>query len=451
MKFKFKRTTAVTGAFALAAAGVLAMAGNAAADVQGSPITAANPGHLFFTTGGSQVTAGNGGNSSSTATWSTDEACPSSATTARLQWTTDDQGTIFATSNSVTLNITAAGGFTGDAIPLGGFPDSQGEPDSTTYQFLVTCYSGANDVSDLADSYLTYDATGNWTYSPTAPHGAPAAAFTVTSSVGSIAAAAGNSVNLTAAFTANEDATGTVQFEYSSDGTTWHNIGTPQTKAAGSDVTLNNVSVDPADADALPSGTLQLAARFVTGGANAATYTSSNDEALPATLIVLGGNSLVITGIVPSSQGHFIYTLPTANPAPATLSKAGGDNTHDDFTGTTDLGDVTVLDQRFQTPLGWTVTGQSSAFVNGTNTVHNGLGWVPTVVSGTTGATAGLAVTAPTPGLEAAAHTLGTAAVGSGLDTTVLDAALNFSFPYTTVPGTYTATLNFDSTPTNGS
>ncbi|GAB3865642.1 hypothetical protein ACFPIJ_24995 [Dactylosporangium cerinum] len=118
------------------------------------------------------------------------------------------------------------------------------------------------------------------------------------------------------------------------------------------------------------------------------------------------------------------------------------------FTGSLDR--VAVVDTRPDQP-GWTLTGQASAFVNGTTTVSAvELGWAPQLQ--TTGSDAEGSVT-PGPqvnprmqqgnsliGLQSGS-VLGSASPGSGLGTQNLRADLTLWIPDTSPTGTYVSTL----------
>ncbi|MFC4046590.1 hypothetical protein ACFO1B_49950 [Dactylosporangium siamense] len=118
------------------------------------------------------------------------------------------------------------------------------------------------------------------------------------------------------------------------------------------------------------------------------------------------------------------------------------------FTGSLD--GVAVVDTRPDQP-DWTLTGQASAFVNGTTTVSAvELGWAPQLQ--TTGSDAEGSVT-PGPqvnprmqqgnsliGLESGS-VLGSTSPGSGLGTQHLRADLTLWIPDTSPTGTYVSTL----------
>lgn len=455
MKIKFSRSAAAAGVLALASAGLLATAGTANAALVHTPV-GTSPGQLTFTPAS--------GNAGDTPGWATSSACPSGfQSNAALFIVTDNAGIQQVSDPMSPLDgITNPSGFTGsnlfaniDALPgLAGstatFPN--------TWEFVVGCQNASLAWTYAQSDFVTFNAAGNWTTSATPPAAAPAPTITVsTSPSGSVAS--GAAVSLTADFDSTSQATGTgtVQFVYSTDGTTWNNIGSAQTKTAGNDVTLSGVTT-------LPTGTLQIAAVFTSGDTNA--FQSTNTESSPVTLLVLGGSSESLSTDVPNVQGAFTYTLSTSSVDLGVAHKANhGD--HSPFTAHANLGQITVSDLRYQSHDGWTLQGKASAFTKGSTTVHDGLGWEPTVVSSDHGgATAGAAVYPVTAandaadgevwpagaGIEAAAHNLATApADATSLDNSVLDAKLDLAFPYNTPNGHYVATIDITSTPVNGS
>ncbi len=112
------------------------------------------------------------------------------------------------------------------------------------------------------------------------------------------------------------------------------------------------------------------------------------------------------------------------------------------FTAAGQLRPVRVIDTRSATP-GWNVSGQSSAFTNGTGgtIAATGLGWTPAVAAQgpAQGVVAGTPVE-PGAGL-ATSRTLASAPAGAGRGTATLGAGLDLLAPSETPPGTYTALL----------
>jgi hypothetical protein len=110
-----------------------------------------------------------------------------------------------------------------------------------------------------------------------------------------------------------------------------------------------------------------------------------------------------------------------------------------------DINPVTVTDTRQDSP-GWNVTGQVSAFSDGSgDTIAAGsLGWTPKVIDSSTGqsVTPGPVVAPNTGGGLGSSQQLASAAAGTGARGTAhLGATLDLQAPTTTEPGTYTATL----------
>src|SRR5262249_30840744 len=117
------------------------------------------------------------------------------------------------------------------------------------------------------------------------------------------------------------------------------------------------------------------------------------------------------------------------------------------FTG--NLTGVGVNDTRPSQP-GWTVTGQSANFANGSTVIPaKNLGWAPALASGgdaegtitVGGIIASILKLATSNGLFAPGGTLATCAAGNGLGTQNLSAAMELRIPDTSPVGTYTSTL----------
>lgn len=107
------------------------------------------------------------------------------------------------------------------------------------------------------------------------------------------------------------------------------------------------------------------------------------------------------------------------------------------WSATGSLGNVTVNDDRRVAGAAWTLSGQSSAFTSGSNTVAaSNLGWTPAKVSGV-GGTAGAAAT----GLDSSQPlATGTGTTDANV-TTVVSAGLTLAVPADSAAGDYTATL----------
>jgi hypothetical protein len=178
----------VTGlALALPAAAVEASAAASPSGVAGAGTGALvsgavkYPGELGFhpAAGGADLATGS---ASQALHWHTDRGCPQSSSQARLGYTTPDSGTVNASVTYLTKGITASSGFDGDAIDLFNFPATQGYHLPGVYQFVVECYAGVKVAAYLADAYVTYAATGAWTYSQ-APPGVDPSSLTAASAV----------------------------------------------------------------------------------------------------------------------------------------------------------------------------------------------------------------------------------------------------------------------------
>jgi hypothetical protein len=109
-------------------------------------------------------------------------------------------------------------------------------------------------------------------------------------------------------------------------------------------------------------------------------------------------------------------------------------------TSTGTLPQVTVIDERYSSKPGWSVTANVENFVGGGNTIGKAnLAIVPSIVTNAGGMTvastplAGSAVAYP--------YTIADAPVNNGIGTSIIGGTLTFSAPIATPAGTYTSTL----------
>jgi hypothetical protein len=329
---------------------------------------------------------------------------------------------IVAESSTPDYGITAADWTVGDIYTVAGGP-------SNVLQALAGPTSLAS--NGAGDLYLTDGTTTSNLYEVTGgPTGAaPVATPTTTSNVSvspSSPTTAGTEETLTATVSPSS-AAGSVVF-----------LNGSTALAAASTVTSGLATLNIT----LPQGSYSLTASFTpttpaaydaSVSPSAVTYTV-NAAATPA-------DGETITENV-AATGVFTLTVP-ANAA-VTLSSPtllAGSTTTLDSTGS--LQDVTVTDTHNTTP-GWTVSGQDTDFLSGSNTLSgNDLGWTPSIVSQTTGqgATEGTAVAAGDPTGLKSVQPWATAPSGSGYGTAVLGAGLDLQIPASTPPGTYTSTL----------
>jgi hypothetical protein len=300
-----------------------------------------------------------------------------------------------------------------------------------TFEITVDCRASQTVHGVYAQStFITFPADGvsAWSTSSQPPSGPAATTTTLTPATQTVGV--GGNATVTA-HVAPSSAAGSVQFK---DGST--NLGSPIAVSGGTAVFSTT---------SLSTGSHSITGTFVPTDSSAFSASTS----APVTVIVTSGNvqAETINVNVPQSQGPFIMTVSTT---PVSLGTAAlsSDFTHFSASGT--IGDVSVSDERNQTVPGWTITGQVSAFSDGTHTIPGtSLGWGPLVKTQNTAGdiVAGSAVTAGSnPGLTAAS-TLASAGVGKGLHNSVLSASLDFEAPASSQPGAYSATLTITAMP----
>jgi Bacterial Ig-like domain (group 3) len=193
----------------------------------------------------------------------------------------------------------------------------------------------------------------------------------------------------------------------------------------------------------LALGSHSLVAKFVPADATA--YSESASVAVPYQITAFTGvtssetiTTTVAAGALVISVDDSQVTLadPTLNTAGDLLVTSGA------------LKPVTVTDTRAGN-FGWSVSGQVSDFVAGTQKINGAnLGWTPSVIDHATAqvVTAGAAVApangvAPDAASSAGLKVSRTLATGTGLGTSHLGAGLSLQAPTSTLPGTYVATL----------
>jgi hypothetical protein len=229
----------------------------------------------------------------------------------------------------------------------------------------------------------------------------------------------GTSVTLTATVTDGDPGTpgtpaGTVEFRRGSVV-----IGSASTNASG---------VATFSTTTLPRGNHQITAVFTP--TNGAEWQPSTSAAQPYEITQPAGENIEdITIIANVDQGAFTLTV-AANTTTLTGGAVGG-------SAAGSLPQATVTDLR-GTNVGWSLTGSSTDFTQGTNTItRDNLAWTPSAakVSGSGAVTAGAAADLGD------TRTLCSAASGGSAGVFHCDAGLNLSIPDTTVPGEYRATL----------
>ena len=465
---KLSRMTALIGVAGLTATALLVAAGPASAAVVGPTNTVQHPGALHFST--------NGGDGTDTPTWSTDNGCPAGDTVANLYITSSG-----GAPQKITGNISNVGSpinapfntstFTGTAIAaasigqgdsMGLIPGDIGGTIPNTYQFLLGCSVGAAAPDNLvADAYVTYTASGSWTYSATSTvtDNRPAATVHVDSLT---AVDSGSPATLSASI----DATAKGTLVFSSDGTAVAPAVTV-TPPTGGHVT-ETVTTGAAP---FTSGTHNITAVFT---ADADSPVKGGSDAAGSGLVVnpvAGSFGENVTVTVQPEEGAFTYTVGTGT---VQLLATSGTNGHagsfgsGTFNYTGQMNPVTVTDLRTQSAPGWHVDGAVTDFTgsgtaNGKTIPGSDLGWVPAVITQDPGndVVAGAAIAAGTvPGLGGVFTGVnphdGTGGVSTpgggklagapatkGLQQSVLGGALNLTVPDSTTAGGYNATLTF--------
>lgn len=223
-------------------------------------------------------------------------------------------------------------------------------------------------------------------------------------------------------------AAGSVQFL---DGAT--SLGTAAVSAGSASLAVSSLSV----------ATHNLVATFVP--ANPALFTGSSSPAVTFQITPFTGASTSETITTTVDAGALVISVADSQ---VTLANPTLNANADLFVTSGSLKPVTVTDTRAGN-FGWTVSGQVSDFVSGSNKINGAnLGWAPSVVdkSPAQTVTAGAAVPAGNGVAVDAASNAGlkvsrTLAVGTGLGTSHLGAGLTLNAPTSTFAGTYTATL----------
>jgi hypothetical protein len=157
----------------------------------------------------------------------------------------------------------------------------------------------------------------------------------------------------------------------------------------------------------------------------ATSTTANRDGSVPLTATTIA-----------SADGTLSLSVPQG--AAVTFGTATLVNNRSTSTGT--LPQVTVIDERYTSKLGWSVQANVTDFVSGGNTIGKAnLAIVPSIVTNAGGMTvastplAGSAIAYP--------YTIADAALNNGVGTSIIGGALTFSAPIATPAGTYTSTL----------
>jgi hypothetical protein len=188
----------------------------------------------------------------------------------------------------------------------------------------------------------------------------------------------------------------------------------------------------------LTPGFYQYYATFV--GNSDPTYGDSGHSG-NASASIAGSNfaASTITVTIPSGTGSLVLTGVQSAIDLGNAALNGGV-----LTATGTLGPVTVTDTRQLDAANWSLTGQTSDFTSGANTLLGKyLGWAPALVAGSNAGTAGATVL-PAPGSAnglKTASSLATGPVVDGTPATTVTAALNLAAPVNTPAGSYSATL----------
>lgn len=346
------------------------------------------------------------------------------ATTTDLQATVDDGGSPAASAGSVEFYDTAGGTATllgsatvngsgvADLSSFGGHTVATGDAISATF---IPADVAAYDAS-TADVATATAGTGTGTGGTTV-----GTATTLTASPAS-PAAQGATVTLKATVTAASGSTtpsGTVDFM---DGPS-----VIDAEALSSTGTAS-YAYAPDTGQHSYTAVYEGSDSFATSTSSAVAYTVGSPQSATGS----GSEALSVTIQPAAAQGSFSLTIPDSNPVTLAVS---GDGT----TAAGSLNPVVVSDTR-QGSAGWTVSGQSGQFSDGTgNFSGNQLGWAPSATD-TSGATvtAGGTVAPAAPGLGSTAADLGSSVGASGAS---LGAALNLAIPAGQPAGTYQATF----------
>jgi hypothetical protein len=390
--------------------------------------------------------------------WNTSDACPSTDGSSAIAVTIDPSTN--KQDSLASLSASGAGPYAGVTMDdtVQHLYQNFTNQTSPTFEVVIVCSTGAagSESSPFIYyqwAYITYTASSNtFTVSATGPTKtatttALTSTDTTTTTLGTNVANTGDSVTFKATVTDADSTTaaGTVTFQ--SNGT---NIGTEPVTLSG-----GTASVSTTFSTAAP---YNITAVF--SPSNAVTYAGSQAN-LTETVQVAGSISAnVPENLTVPQNGTITVSIDTAAiPLVATTGSyvaTGNFGTQSPAgpNSTTSTAGVQVTDSRNTFP-GWAVTGQTSNFALGTNTISgNQLGWAPNTgetwaTSGTTAAVLGGTVAPAAPGIGSAAAMLFSAVHGTGFGTFDASAALTLDIPTSAPPGAYTGTLTITALTSN--
>jgi len=472
MKTKIMRMTAVAGAFAIAAGGLLAVAGPAsAANPPASSTTLIGTAQLPPSANGKLQFSAATGDPTTAVTWSTTTSIGGSSAFAELQVETsngfqqvtnaigpNDANSSLTFANPITTQSGWSGGDLVDSI-LGAATATDNNvvnSSGATFEIWVASGDSSNNYTPVFDAFVTIFPDFSFQISATNPVGVgpvlatPAVTITAPTS-GTTLAAAGTATTYTATVTGGSAPTGTVQFEDVTSGTPV-NLGPAQSLASVGGVQTATLT---GDTSLTTGGTHNIAAVYSGDAANS-TETSGQIQ-----VIVPSSTGQNITVQIPPFAGTFTYTFSQAT---VDLGTATHNATTHTFDASGALNPVTVHDARPQTTPGWAVSGAMGVFhLGGSATVTepgNTLGWTPSI--GTADNPAGInhgpivAPNAPglggvitpnaaTPGYDdtitSGGSELADAPHPAGQGNTELDASLQLAFPDSAPAGAYSGVL----------
>ena len=479
MKINISRTVVMTAALAVAAGGLLAFAGSAAAtNPPASASTFIGTAQLPASANGKLQFSATSGSESTAVTWSTNTAIGASAQSAELQVETTASPAVEQITNSITAPqansqlsfgspITTQGGFTGGTLVdsiLGAASNADTAAISSTgatFEVFVSSGDASSNYTPVFDAFVTIFPDFSFQISSSNPVvGRPAATVAV-QPITSVPSGSPVTVNVAI------DATAVGTLSIFADGSTTALATKTITDPSGPVAFTINTGAGAA-APNLADGSHTITASFTPGSGSPASGVGAGADTTGASVSIQGATSENITVNVQADEGTFSYTVGsgTVNLLPKTgtgydsKGHAGsfGSGTFN-YTGA--INPVTVHDYRQQSKPGWYVNGVVSDFTGPAGATIDGkdLGWTPSVTSQTSGVTAGSAITPVTPGLKgtgpggivhgnsssavSGGGDLADAVVGGGQNDTVLGAGLTLVAPDTTKPGTYNATLTF--------
>jgi Bacterial Ig-like domain (group 3) len=388
--------------------------------------------------------------------WNTSDACPSgdnsSAIVATIDPDTNKQDSL------ASLSASGAGPYSGTSMDdtVQHLFQSFTDQSSPTFELVVVCSSGAGGSESSAFvfyqwAYITYTASSNtFVVSSTGPTKI-ATTTTLTSvdntngTLGTNTANTGDSVTFTAKVTDSDSTTPAGNVLFQMNGT---NIGTEPVAVAalsgggfGATVTTSFATAGPYSITAVftPSNTAYASSSATPPLSETVTVAGSISANVTENLTVPNNGTITVsidTNAIPlvAGTGSYVATgdFGTQSPTgPNSLSSTAG---------------VQVIDSRNTFP-GWYVTGQTSNFTLGANTISgNQLGWAPNTgesfaASGTSEAILGPTVAPASPGIGSTAGVLFSAPAGGGFGTFDASALLTLDIPTTSPPGAYTGTL----------